>query len=100
MPTPGNGDYRLREIERRLQSLEEKGSPSAQRLEFLLANERERRKDDIRDVHARLTESEKATDKRISKIENTQAAIGRWLAYIAGGIVVGVAVIYLTAGQG
>ena len=54
MSTPGNGDYRLREIERRLQVIEDRGSPATARLLDRLETEKEARKDADRQIKERL----------------------------------------------
>lgn len=71
MSTPGNGDYRLREIERRLQTLEDKGSPTVQRLEERLNNERDVRREVAADLRKKVDETTQALQKQLDEIDNT-----------------------------
>jgi len=100
MSTPGNGDYRLRDLERRLDRIEDRGSSKARLVEEKLAAEKEARKQAIAYEREQRIEDDKDLRERIGRVEKTQVAIGKWLAYIAAGIVIGVAIVYLTAGQG
>ena len=71
MPAPGNEDYRLNEIERRLRTLEQEGSPAAQRLRDRLDYEREVRQTLAQELRGDVATTKTALDKRIDAIENT-----------------------------
>ncbi len=71
MPAPGNEDYRLREIERRLSALEDRGSPAAQRLEERLNNERDVRRDVASSLREKVNSTATDLQKQLDQIENT-----------------------------
>lgn len=71
MPAPGNEDYRLNEIERRLRTLEQEGSPAAQRLRDRLDYEREVRMGLARDLQDKVDKAALQLQRDIDEIRNT-----------------------------